>query len=189
MPNRHTIPTLFFVILIVLLFALVAPLRNNAQTPLTSVPAGSTINVSVWANPPASGTLRYHWRVTDGTVVDVNAAATTWTLPAGQGLHSLYVQVSNGQGGFTVKRLIIATTDPLATAPAVVATAPRPAIPLIPPSAVPQGRYRSWLFDQRPDISLEAVGQATGNVFGHPGPEVDLSFRHAYRGASQKRPT
>src|ERR1035438_9599458 len=112
MRNRSAVRTLFFVILIAVVFTLTMPLRNSAQTTLTSVPAGSAIVVSVSAQPPASGvTLSYRWRVTDGTVVDVNAPVTTWTLSAGQGLHSLYVQRSNGQGGYTVKRLIVATTD------------------------------------------------------------------------------
>ena len=177
MRNRSAVRTLFFVILIAVVFTLTMPLRNSAQTTLTSVPAGSAIVVSVSAQPPASGvTLSYRWRVTDGTVVDVNAPVTTWTLSAGQGLHSLYVQVSNGQGGYTVKRLIVATTDVLATAPAVVSTAPRPTIPAIPPSAAPLGAYRGWLPDQRPDIALEAVSSTTGKVFGPVATDVQGSY-------------
>jgi hypothetical protein len=143
--------------------ALLLPVRHRAQAPLATVPAGSTINVSVAVQPPANGgTLSYRWRATDGTVVDVNAPATTWTLPAGQGLQFLYVLVSNSQGGSTEKRLAISTTDPLAISAAVVQGAPAPPIPATPPSGVPLAIHRSWIDDFRPDVSLKMFDLHSG---------------------------
>jgi hypothetical protein len=158
MPNRSTASALFYLLPIAIISTLALPLRNSALPILAFVPAGSTINVSVSVQaPPAGVTLSYRWRATDGTVVDVNAPATTWTLPAGQGQHFLYVQVSNGQGGYTEQRFGVTTTDTLATAPAVVSGAPRPTVPKAPPSGSGLGIFRAWLPDQRPDVLLEAV--------------------------------
>lgn len=54
------------------------------------------------------------------TGLPLMAPSTTWTLPKGQGLNFLYVLVSDSQGGYTEKRIAISTTDPNATARAVV---------------------------------------------------------------------
>ena len=64
---------------VVLLLGFLLIFRDDAQQTLTSVPAGSTINVSVSVQPATGGkTLSYQWRATDGTVANVNASSTTW---------------------------------------------------------------------------------------------------------------
>ncbi len=141
-----------------------------AQQSLTSVPSGSTINVTVSAQSPSGVPLSYRWLATDGVVANANTPSTspntTWTLPKGQGLHFLYVLVSDSQGGYTEKRIAIFTTDPNATSPAVVNGDPVPSIPSVPPSPVPLATVRGWLQDQRPGISMQLVDEFTGKQFG-----------------------
>lgn len=48
---------------------------------------GPTVQVSVQATDTSGGTLHYTWKSTDGQIQDVNAPTTTWTLPAGTGIH------------------------------------------------------------------------------------------------------
>src|SRR3979409_864117 len=62
---------------------------------------GPPVTVAVQVTDTSGGTLSYRWRSTDGTIRNVNAASTTWTLPEGPGLHFAYVLVSNGLGGHT----------------------------------------------------------------------------------------
>jgi len=70
---------------------------------------GFTVTVAVQATDTSGGTLTYRWKSTDGTIQNVNAASTTWTLPAGPGLHFAYVLVSNGKGGYTERRIAVNT--------------------------------------------------------------------------------
>jgi len=75
---------------------------------------GPTVSVAVQVTDTSGGTLRYRWRSTDGTIQNLNAATTTWTLPAGPGLHFAYVLVSNGLGGYTERRIAV-NTDTIGT--------------------------------------------------------------------------
>lgn len=77
-------------------------------------PHGATVIIAVQASNPSGGRLRYRWRVTDGSIQNVNAASTTWTLPNGPGLHFAYVLVSNGLGGYTERRIAV-NTDTIGT--------------------------------------------------------------------------
>ena len=70
---------------------------------------GPVVTVSVQAVEPKGNALSYEWRSTDGTITNVNAASTTWTLPAGPGLHFAYALVSNGKGGYTERRVLVST--------------------------------------------------------------------------------
>src|ERR1700676_156594 len=137
---------------------------------LTSVPSGSTINVTVSAQSPSGAPLSYRWLATDGVVANANtpstSPSTSWTLPKGQGLHFLYVLVSDSQGGYTEKRIAIFTTDANATFPAVVNGDPVPSIPAVPPNPVPLATVRGWLQNQRPGISMQLVDEFTGATFG-----------------------
>jgi hypothetical protein len=63
------------------------------------IPAPLQVTVSVSVSSAGGGKLSYKWGSTDGTMVQVNAASTTWTLPDGPGIHFAYVLVSNGKGG------------------------------------------------------------------------------------------
>jgi hypothetical protein len=75
---------------------------------------GPTVTVAVQATDTSGGTLRYSWKSTDGTIQNVNAATTSWTLPEGPGLHFAYVLVSNGLGGYTERRIAV-NTDTIGT--------------------------------------------------------------------------
>ena len=67
------------------------------------------VTVSVAATDTKGAPLSYQWQATDGSIVDVNSAATTWTLPAGPGLHFAYVMISNGRGGYLERRVAVST--------------------------------------------------------------------------------
>ena len=68
-----------------------------------------TVNVSVQASDAFGNALTYEWRVTEGSIVNANTPSTTWTLPAGPGLHFAYVLISNGKGGYSERRLAVST--------------------------------------------------------------------------------
>jgi hypothetical protein len=70
-----------------------------------------TVQVSVQASEATGNPLAYEWRSSDGEITDVNAATTSWALPAGPGLHFAYVNVSNGKGGYTERRIVVSTDD------------------------------------------------------------------------------
>lgn len=72
-------------------------------------PSPPQVVVSVTASDPHGLPLHFRWRATDGSVVDIDAPSTTWTLPAGPGLHFAYVLVSNGQGGYAERRVAVST--------------------------------------------------------------------------------
>lgn len=89
------------------------------------------VTVKVVVSKTGGGTLSYQWRATDGTITQVNAASTTWTLPDGPGLHFAYVLVSNGKGGFTERRVAVNTdtigNPPVNPPPVTLAPPPAPA--------------------------------------------------------------
>lgn len=60
--------------------------------------------------------LHYQWRVTAGTVQNLDADQTVWTLPDGPGLHFAYVLVSDGKGGYAEQQYAV-STDALETTP------------------------------------------------------------------------
>jgi hypothetical protein len=78
---------------------------------LPSVVLPPKVEVSVQASDAHGNPLSYEWRSTDGVINDINAATTTWQLPAGPGLHFAYVNVSNGKGGYTERRIAVSTDD------------------------------------------------------------------------------
>lgn len=95
------------------------------------LPAPPTVTLSVVASDSSGHKLHYQWRSTDGTIVNKNAASTTWTLPNGPGLHFAYVLVSNGVGGYTERRVAVNTdtigTPPQTPPPLTLAAPPAPA--------------------------------------------------------------
>lgn len=60
--------------------------------------------------------LHYQWRVTAGTIQNLDTDRTVWTLPDGPGLHFAYVLVSDGRGGYAEQQYAV-STDALETAP------------------------------------------------------------------------
>ena len=61
-----------------------APSSGQPETP---APPPLQVTVSVSVSNAGDGKLSYQWRSTDGTIVEVNAPSTTWTLPNGPGIH------------------------------------------------------------------------------------------------------
>lgn len=70
--------------------------------------------LSVAASDSDGDALSYQWRVTAGTIANVNARDTVWTLPDGPGLHFAYVMVADGKGGYTEQQYAV-STDALGT--------------------------------------------------------------------------
>ena len=99
-------------------------------------PPPVTVTVKVVVSNAGGGTLSYQWRATDGTINNVNAATTSWTLPDGPGIHFAYVLVSNGKGGFTERRVAV-NTDVIGNPPVIP-----PPTTLAPPAApAPSGNF------------------------------------------------
>lgn len=73
---------------------------------------GPTVTVSVQATDPGRFPLHYTWKSTDGTINNVDAASTTWTLPNGPGIHFAYVLVHDLHGGYTERRVAVNTDVP-----------------------------------------------------------------------------
>jgi hypothetical protein len=102
-----------------------------AATQAPQVVSQPTITIAVHATDSSGGALHYKWKSTDGAVQSVDAPTTTWTPPAGPGLHFVYVLVTNGFGGYTERRVAI-NTDNLGIpvripAPRPLAAPPAPA--------------------------------------------------------------
>ena len=107
-----------------------------------SISTGLKVRVNVTTDPSDPNPLAYQWRSTDGQIQDRNAPSTEWVLPAGPGIHFAYVLVSNGQGGYTERRIAV-NTDNFADRQLI----PRAPMELTPPSAEPQigVPFRAWL--------------------------------------------
>jgi hypothetical protein len=117
---------------------------------------GPTVNLSANVTDTSGGTLQYRWKSTDGSIRNVNSSHTTWTLPAGHGLHFAYVLVSNDLGGYTQRRVVVSTDNQPA-----VRSGESDATSLKPPAAPAQVNdfYRGFLIlGQTPDyIDLYAA--------------------------------
>jgi hypothetical protein len=126
---------------IVLILGLaVPPVSVRAHNP--------TVKVSVDASEFFGNPLTYHWRATDGHIVDQNSPTTDWTLPNGPGIHFAYVLVSNGKGGYTEGRIAVNTDD-------------NP-----PNTVVPR--------DQYPAAASKIFSRAGKGVFQPPAPASDV---------------
>jgi len=102
---------------------------SSLAPPPNSSGAGTTVRVSVNANDPDRDQLHYRWAVTDGTIENVDARTTNWTVPRGSGLQFVYVVVSDNKGGFTEQRAAGLTFDPptlTSTASPALITPPTP---------------------------------------------------------------
>jgi hypothetical protein len=157
--------------LIRLLFATVFGLTLAEGLAEDSGGGGRTVRVSVTATDSSGGKLHYRWRSTDGSIANVNAPSTTWTLPPGPGLHYAYVLVSNGLGGYTERRLGLSTDDhPRAQNSAGDSEASSKLAPPAGPSQV--GDYF------RGFINLGITSALNHNAYG-PGVQVYLQDPHS----------
>ena len=100
---------------------------------LEPAPPPVVVTVKAVVSNAGGGTLSYQWRSTDGTIKNVNAATTTWTLPDGPGIHFAYVLVTNGKGGFTERRVAV-NSDTIGNPPVTP-----PPVTLAPPAAPAAG--------------------------------------------------
>jgi len=116
------------------IIALALLAATGSAAPADEGDHGRTVTVSVEVDPSSGTGLTYHWRSTDGHIVDQNSPTTTWTLPVGPGLHFAYVHVANGIGGHTVRRIAV-NTDNASWAGASVGTH---GVGMQPPAAVAQ---------------------------------------------------
>jgi hypothetical protein len=101
---------------------------STSSSPSNSSGAGTTVQVSVKATDDDRDKLHYSWAVTEGTIKNVDAPTTTWTVPRGSGFQFVYVVVSDGRGGYTEQRAAGLTFDPpvvtSTTAPELTPPAP-----------------------------------------------------------------
>jgi hypothetical protein len=109
---------------------------STSFTLTLSVDPSPTVHLSVTASGLAGETLKYQWLTTDGNLQNVNGSAADWVLPPGPGLHFAYVLVSNGNGGYTERRVAV-NTDAIGT-PTVV---PAPLTLVAPPGTTQNGDY------------------------------------------------
>jgi hypothetical protein len=67
------------------------------------------VNLTATANDPLwpGRSLNYSWKVSEGSITNVNSPRTTWTLPAGPGVHFANLLVSNRAGGYTERRIAV----------------------------------------------------------------------------------
>lgn len=70
---------------------------------------GSTVRVTVRARDRNGDPIHYKWATTTPGFASVDSPTVDWTLPNNPGLHSLYIQVSDGRGGYQTRRLDIST--------------------------------------------------------------------------------
>ncbi len=73
------------------------------------VPAGATVRVTVNANDRNGDSIHYKWATTTPGFTSTDSPTVDWTLPNSKGLHTLYVQTSDGKGGYRTRRVAIST--------------------------------------------------------------------------------
>ncbi len=130
-----------------------APSSPSPTLPPLTSPATVQVSVTVSDIGVAGGTLHYQWKSTDGTIADVNAPTTTWSLPGGPGLHFAYVLVSNGYGGYTERRIAV-NTDSFGLS----AVVPTPVDYVAPVKGLPTGNYLSSYIDGNSIFSNQLYG-------------------------------
>ena len=134
-----------------------------------------TVKVAVTVTSAGGGVLAYQWRSTDGSITQVNSPTTTWTLPPGPGLHFAYVLVSNGEGGYTERRVAV-NTDSIGGAVVI----PSPVTVAAPAEAAASGNfYRGFIaqggvnskFDlvMKPDMPVFLEDVTTGKHYPSKG--------------------
>lgn len=105
---------------------------NSTSTPTTAPAAappaavGTAVQVSVVARDTEGDQLHYRWAATEGTINNVDAPNTTWTIPPGSGLQFAYVLVSDTKGGYTESRAATLTMASVPQGPTVSITPPTP---------------------------------------------------------------
>ena len=75
---------------------------------------GATVEVSVNADDTDGDSLQYSWRPSGAGAAfrSQNSRIVKWTLPKSSGLHSMYVLVKDGKGGYAFGKLDVSTSGP-----------------------------------------------------------------------------
>jgi len=115
-----------------------APSAPSPVLPKLTSPVTAQVSVTVTDPGFVGGTVSYQWKSSDGSIANLNAPTTTWTLPNGPGLHFAYVLVSNGHGGYTERRIAVNTDDF-----GFAAVVPAPTDYVAPAGGVQTGNYYS----------------------------------------------
>ncbi|HWP93165.1 MAG TPA: hypothetical protein VNN20_13310 [Thermodesulfobacteriota bacterium] len=80
----------------------------NGQT-VQGVPRNTTVEVTVSATDADGDSLHYKWATPVPGLTSVDSPTIQWTLPRSRGLHTLYVLVSDGRGGYQMGRAEVST--------------------------------------------------------------------------------
>jgi hypothetical protein len=96
--------------------------------PVTEVPPGSTVDVTITATSPEHFPLSYKWTDSTGQSLPSNEATVQWHLPGTNSLNMVFVEVADGHGGVARRSLRIAT-EPAAQPRLSPDAAPAPAAP------------------------------------------------------------
>jgi hypothetical protein len=70
---------------------------------------GETIKVSVKAQDPDGDTLHYKWAASTAGFTGADSDTIEWTLPNVSAANAIYVEVTDGKGGFATERLALQT--------------------------------------------------------------------------------
>jgi hypothetical protein len=84
--------------------------RLAGQAIRTAAP-GDTLEVTVEAVDPDGDALSFQWGDASGPLDVPNTPTITWRLPNGQATNMLFVQVSDGRGGFALERVGVPTSQ------------------------------------------------------------------------------
>ena len=106
------------------LFTSCGPGDSSNSSPAAPAPVGTTVQVSASATDPEGDQLHYRWAATEGTINNVDAPNTTWTVPPGSGLQFAYVLVSDDKGGYAESRAAALTFADMAPGTAFNFTPP-----------------------------------------------------------------
>jgi hypothetical protein len=77
------------------------------------VEAGAIVHAKVLASNPDGHALHYKWLTPGGSCPATDAAEVDCTMPLAQGMQSIYVQVSDGNGQYQIGRVRLAVGPPL----------------------------------------------------------------------------
>jgi len=68
---------------------------------------GETLKVAVKAHDPDGDTLHYKWAASTPGFTDADSDTVEWTLPNVSATNAIYVEVTDGKGGFVTERLAV----------------------------------------------------------------------------------
>ena len=75
------------------------------------VAPGTQVQLTVEADDADGDTLHYVWlpELDDGSFASTDSSTVVWQAPDGDGVHSMYVRVHDGKGGYATDKLLLST--------------------------------------------------------------------------------